>query len=696
MSSNLSLSPTNSNLPKLSNNLSNETSPYLLQHAHNPVHWQAWSPDIFTLAQQHNKPILLSIGYAACHWCHVMERESFEQKEVGDYMNAHFINVKVDREERPDVDHIYMDALQAMTGSGGWPLNIFLLPDGKPFFGGTYFPPIKMTQRASWMEVLKGVKEAFDNNLEKLQQQANQLTQHIVKTNIVASDLQTNSSNSNDSWGVDAIQEVIATKEEVALMAQRILQSADTQWGGFGNAPKFPQTFCLQMLFRSDAIHQDEASRVHAIRSIDKMIQGGIYDHVGGGFSRYSTDAQWQAPHFEKMLYDNALLLGVLAEAYQITQKEIYRKVIEDTFVFLQRELFNGEGAYFAALDADSEGIEGKFYTWSFDEIKKIIPDDLIHSFCKYYQVQPEGNWEHTNILWTQESLEEGFSEKFVTAKKNLLTERSQRIRPALDHKIILSWNNLMITALCKCYAALGNESYKNRAVENMKWVENNFIDDTASHLFHTNTNGIKKTFAFLDDYASLIKAYLDLQEITGDLSYLHKAKKWTEYVLENFIDEQNTFFYYTPQYQTDIIVRKKETYDGAQPSGNSMMCWNLYALGNFFLEPIWTAQAEKMMRMMRKMLLQYPSSFSFWGQSFALMAMGKKELVGVGPHSSELRKQILAPFLPFKWVILTPLEDATILSTKGRYSIDNQYYICFNNTCLAPVSQLSDILALI
>ena len=696
MSSNLSPSSPHSNLPKLLNNLSKETSPYLLQHAHNPVHWQAWSPEIFILSQQHNKPILLSIGYAACHWCHVMERESFEQQEVGDYMNAHFINVKVDREERPDVDHIYMDALQAMTGSGGWPLNIFLLPDGKPFYGGTYFPPIKMPQRASWMEVLKGVKEAFENNLEKLQEQANQLTQHLVNTNIVASKIQTSTPTSSDSSDLAAMNEVLATKEEVALMAQRILQSADTQWGGFGNAPKFPQTFCLQMLLRNYAIHEDEASMVHAIRSIDKMIQGGIYDHIGGGFSRYSTDTQWQAPHFEKMLYDNALLLGVLAEAYQITKKEIYRKVIDDTIVFLQRELFNGEGAYYAALDADSEGVEGKFYTWSYDEIKKIIPDELFTSFCKYYQVQPEGNWEHTNILWTQESLEIGFSENFVKAKHNLLAQRSLRIRPALDHKIILSWNNLMISAFCKCYAALGKEEYKNRAVENMNWVELNFIDDTATHLFHTNTNGIKKTFAFLDDYASLIKAYLDVQEITGDLSYLHKAKKWTEYVLENFIDEQDTFFYYTPQYQTDIIVRKKETYDGAQPSGNSMMCWNLNALGTIFLNTTWTAQAEKMMQMMRKMLLQYPSSFSFWGQSFASMAMGKKELVGVGPKCSELRKQVLAPFSPFKWIILTPQEDATILSTKGRYCIDNQYYICYNNTCLPPVSQLSDILALI
>jgi uncharacterized protein YyaL (SSP411 family) len=360
-----------------------------------------------------------------------------------------------------------------------------------------------MPQRASWMEVLRGVKEAYENNIDQLQQQANQLTQHIVGTNMVAKNF------------TQDTNEVIATKDEVALLAQRILQSADTQWGGFGNAPKFPQTFCLQMLLRNYAIHKDDASVVHAIRSIDKMIQGGIYDHVGGGFSRYSTDAQWQAPHFEKMLYDNALLLGILSEAYQITHKEIYRKVIDQTFDFLQRELFNGEGAYYAALDADSEGVEGKFYTWSYEEIKNSIPfdHDFLTTFCTYYQVSKEGNWEHTNILWTQDEIEKGFSEKWVEAKNYLLAQRSLRIRPALDHEIILSWNNLMISALCKCYAALGNENYKNRAIENMHWIENNFMDHSASYLFHANTNGDKKIVAFLDDYASLIKAYIDLQE---------------------------------------------------------------------------------------------------------------------------------------------------------------------------------------
>ncbi|MFA9206203.1 MAG: thioredoxin domain-containing protein, partial [Burkholderiaceae bacterium] len=331
--------------PKHTNSLIHETSPYLLQHAHNPVQWEPWSEHALSLAKEKNQPILLSIGYAACHWCHVMERESFEDETVAAFMSAHFICIKVDREERPDIDHIYMDALQAMTGSGGWPLNIFLLPDGKPFYGGTYFPPIAMPQRASWMDVLQGVKNAFENNYEKLVEQANELTNHIVRNVVVPVSATTVITSGDSTTGVvDNTEEPLATKEEIELIAGRILQQADTQWGGFGNAPKFPQTFVLQMLFRNYYLNKQEASVVHAIRSIDKMIQGGIYDHLAGGFARYSTDSQWQAPHFVKMFYYNAFFISVISEAYQITQKQSYNKVIEQCIHFLHSELCNEQG----------------------------------------------------------------------------------------------------------------------------------------------------------------------------------------------------------------------------------------------------------------------------------------------------------------------------------------------------------------
>ncbi len=665
---------------KFTNDLSKETSPYLLQHAHNPVQWKPWSDTLFATATAADKPILLSIGYAACHWCHVMERESFEDEAVADYMNTHFINIKVDREERPDIDHIYMDALQAMTGSGGWPLNIFLLPNGQPFYGGTYFPPNAMQNRASWMDVLKGVHAAFDSNREKLVEQATHLTAHLLQSNIKAQQSQAS--------------EVIATTEEFQMIAQRILQNADTQWGGFGAAPKFPQTFSIQVLFRNYFQNKDQGSIVHAIRSIDKMIQGGIYDHVGGGFSRYSVDAMWQAPHFEKMLYDNALILGTLAEAYQITKKPIYQDVIHATFTFLQRELFNGSGGYYAALDADSEGVEGKFYTWSYDELKAIITPEIFDAFIAYYQVTPNGNWEHTNILWTQNEIEKEWEPAWQNELKKLFDARAVRVRPALDHKVILGWNAMLIVGFCKINAATGNHLYKKAAIECMDWLESNLFHADENYFYHSIANGIPKAQAFLDDYANLIQAYIQLQEMTGDASYLFKAKKWMDYVLIHFIDEDGLYFYYTASYQKDVIIRKKESYDGAQPSGNALICSSLFYLGQVFDLTEWRKQAEKMIHSIRPSLLQYPSSFGFWAQSFYQMSTGMIELVGVGPTVYESLAALNAAFVPNSIRLMSQVQEDSIPLLKGKQGIDNQYFICKNNSCSAPLTAVELILA--
>ena len=665
---------------KFTNDLSKETSPYLLQHAHNPVQWKPWSETLFATATAADKPILLSIGYAACHWCHVMERESFEDEAVADYMNMHFINIKVDREERPDIDHIYMDALQAMTGSGGWPLNIFLLPNGQPFYGGTYFPPNAMQNRASWMDVLKGVQAAFDSNREKLVEQATHLTAHLLQSNIKVQQSQT--------------LDTIATKEEFQLIAERLLQNADTQWGGFGVAPKFPQTFSIQVLFRNYFQNKDQASIVHAIRSVDKMIQGGIYDHVGGGFSRYSVDAMWQAPHFEKMLYDNALILGTLAEAYQLTKKPIYKEVIHATFIFLQRELFNGVGGYYAALDADSEGVEGKFYTWSYAELKAVIDPTIFDDFVTYYQVTPNGNWEHTNILWTQHELEKEWEPAWQNALKKLFDTRALRIRPALDHKVILGWNAMLIVGFCKINAATGNEIYKKAAMECMDWLEANLFQADEHYFYHSVANGRPKAHAFLDDYANLIQAYIHLQEMTGDSGYLFKAKAWMDYVLLHFIDEDGLYFYYTAAYQKDVIIRKKESYDGAQPSGNALICSSLYYLGQVLDLPQWQLQAEKMIHSIRPSLLQYPGSFGFWAQSFYQMSTGTIELVGVGPTVHESLAALNAPFLPHSIRMLSQVGDDRIPLLKGKKCAENQFFICKNNSCSAPMPLVELILA--
>lgn len=674
----------NANAP-FTNELIHETSPYLLQHAHNPVQWIAWSDKIFELAQEQNKPILLSIGYAACHWCHVMERESFESEEVAAYMNAHFINVKVDREERPDVDHLYMDALQAMTGSGGWPLNIFLLSNGKPFYGGTYFPPVAMQQRASWMDVLKGVHNAYENNYEKLVEQATHLTNHLVQTNIKTIE---NLGATNLSFE--------ANKEDIHIIAQRILQNADKEWGGFGAAPKFPQTFTLQSLLRHYHVSKDPASLEQVRLSLDKMIQGGIYDHLGGGFSRYSTDAHWQAPHFEKMLYDNALLIAVLSETYQITQNETYKIIIQQIIQFLENELGNGAGAYFAALDADSEGIEGKFYTWTYEALKQHIPAEMFEDFVSYYQIQPEGNWEHTNILWTQSNFLESEKNAFKQIKNALFAIRSKRIRPALDDKIILSWNALTIIGLCKAAAALSDESLLQKAINCIQWLENNMLHAKENYFYHTHTKGKNKSYAFLDDYASLIQAYICLQEMTGELSYAYKAKQWTNYVLTHFVDEENVFFYFTAAYQQDVIIRKKDNYDGAQPSANAMMCFNLLYLANFFDAPNWRFQANKMLSAMHKRMLQYPSSFGYWVQSYFVLVFGFTELVGLGDTVKNARKELHRLFLPFKILIISKEFDSSLSLLDGKQLFDNQYFICKHGNCSLPYSNLNDFLTTI
>lgn len=664
------------------NALIHEQSPYLLQHAHNPVDWIAWSPSIFEQAQTQDKPILLSIGYAACHWCHVMERESFENEEVAQYMNAHFINVKVDREERPDVDQIYMDALQAMTGSGGWPLNIFLLPNGKPFYGGTYFPPKPIPQRASWMDVLKGVHEAFQKNKEKLIEQANHLTNHLVQTNIKLK-------KTNDPI------EIYPSLEEFDLMAKRILQNADTQWGGFGVAPKFPQTFSIQVLLRNYFANKDQSSIVHAIRSLDKMIQGGIYDHLGGGFARYSTDAQWQAPHFEKMLYDNALLIAVLSEAYQLTQKNVYKIVVQETIDFVLRELSDTNGVFFAALDADSEGEEGKFYTWSYQEIQELLPAKLCEPFCQFFQIKEAGNWEHTNIIWTTDSLEEAWREDLVAAKKLLFNHRANRIRPGTDTKILLSWNGLMLIALCKAFAITKDVQLLERAQKNIEWLTIH-MQSKHGYLFHSYTNGHPKSMAFLEDYATMIQAFIELHKATANTTYLLQAKHWMEYVQLHFQDEDGVFFYFTSDEQKEGIIRKKDSYDGATPSSNAMICLSLIHLSRLFDKPTWLEQAHKMLASMHSMVIQYPSSFGYWAQSFFQLAYGLTELVGVGENVDKNLEPFLEQFLPHVLPLWLGSEDANFPASIGKKGTDNQYFICKNNTCSTPYKEIQGILAII
>jgi uncharacterized protein YyaL (SSP411 family) len=677
---------------KYTNQLIHETSPYLLQHAHNPVNWFPWSETALAEAKGKNLPILVSIGYSACHWCHVMERESFENDAIAKIMNENFINIKIDREERPDLDHIYMDAVQAMTGSGGWPLNVFLTPDGKPFYGGTYFPPQKAYNRPSWEETLNGVIQAFKERRHEIDAQSENLTEHLLQSN---------------SFGFQKIAESeIFTKNNVDETFQSIMKSADAEWGGFGRAPKFPQTASIQFLLRYYHQTKNEKALNQALLSLDKMIEGGIYDQIGGGFARYSTDTEWLVPHFEKMLYDNALLVSVLCESYQLTKDIRYKEVIDETMDFVQRELLHPKKGFYAALDADSEGVEGKFYVWDKKEITEILKGDA-DIFCDYYDISEKGNWEEMNIPRVKQAMEIFSSAKNITVsdlkknlasgKKKLLEQRSKRVRPSLDDKIILGWNALMNTACSKAFSATGNPEYKELAIDNMNFLLHNFSAGKPNEFYHTWKNETAKYPAFLDDYAFLIEALLQLQEITADTKWLVTAKSITEFVIENFSEADTGFFFYTPVTQTDIIVRKKEVYDGAVPSGNSIMASNLWHLSILFEKQDWKQRSLDMCAALGMAITRYPTSFGNWACLLNEIVVGTNEIAIVGKGYPELLGQVLAEYIPNRVLMASdgPVSEYPLLAEKPP-SNPPQIYFCRNYTCLEPVFSLHELISLI
>ena len=668
------------------NKLINETSPYLLQHAHNPVDWYPWGDEALQKAEKENKPILVSIGYAACHWCHVMEKESFEDEATAALMNEKFVNIKIDREERPDLDHIYMDAVQAIDGHGGWPLNVFLTPGKKPFYGGTYFPPIPAFNKASWKDVLNGVADAFENRREDIEAQAENLIHHLEASN-------------NFGIGVTA-DEALFTNGEINEMASNVLRTADKTHGGFGRAPKFPQSFTIRFLLHNYFYTGNEEALKQACLSLDKMIDGGINDQLGGGFARYSTDEVWLAPHFEKMLYDNAFLVTALSDAYMITSNEKYRKAIEATLDFVERELMDPDGGFYSALDADSEGVEGKFYVWSKEEIESVLGDDA-YVFNRYYNVLEKGNWEHTNILHVTLPLEEFarnnnlevdiLKQLIDRSKEKLLLHRAKRIRPITDDKILLGWNAMMNTAYSKAFAATGNEKYRLLAVKNMEFLLEKFSDGNDGGFFHTYKNGEAKYPAFLDDYSQVIHALIHLQEITADSTFLIKVKTLVKWCNNHFSDDETVYFYFTNDQQDDVIVRKKELYDSAVPSGNSLMAWNLYYTGVVFDEPEWRERAVKMGSGLKEVIRKYPGSFGIWANFMQSLSKGVPEIAVVGGNLDSILREILRTFIPFRIVQSTPTEnkDFPLLSGKISSSVP-MIFLCKDYSCQTPVNEVS------
>ncbi|GAB3284118.1 thioredoxin domain-containing protein [Larkinella harenae] len=685
------------------NRLAQESSPYLLQHAHNPVDWFPWGPEALQKAAQENKPILVSIGYSACHWCHVMERESFENEQVARVMNNYFVCIKVDREERPDVDAIYMDAVQAMGVQGGWPLNVFLMPDAKPFYGLTYLPP------RQWINLLESVRSAFDNHRDQLADSAEGFANQL------------NMSVAEQYYLTDTAPAF--TREQLDAMYQKLATSFDPLKGGPRRAPKFPMPSIYGFLLRYYHVTQNPEALQHLRRTLDFMALGGIYDQLGGGFARYSVDDQWFAPHFEKMLYDNGQLVTLYSEAYSLAPSPLYRNTVFQTIAFLERELTSPEGGFYSALDADSEGVEGKFYTWPTAELQTILGDDF-GWFSELYHISPEGNWEEhdgvgRNILHRVVSDEDFARMQGLTAAEldvklsrshqKLMAVRDQRIRPGLDDKILCSWNGLMMKGLVTAYRVFGEVSFLALAERNARFIQEKMTNSTTGRLWHSyksspssapDGSGIATITAYLEDYAAVIDGFLALYQATFNESYLLEADRLARYTLDHFWDEQDHLFYFTDQAGEALIARKKEVFDNVIPASNSMMAHNLYTLGLLLERPIegepaYTQILDAMMGRVQSLLQQNADYLTHWAALYALRVQPTAEIAIVGPEASRLRREIDQRFYPNK--VLAGTETGSQLPLlENRTPINGQtaIYVCYNRACQLPVTQVEDAFA--
>ena len=670
----------------MANRLINEQSPYLLQHANNPVDWYPWGDEAFDKAIAEHKPLLVSIGYAACHWCHVMEHESFENEAVAAYMNEHFVCIKVDREEHPDVDHMYMDAVQAISGSGGWPLNVFVTPQRAPFYGGTYFPPRQAYNRPSWMQVLQRMTDIWTDQPEEVAQQAGQMIQHLKQ----ASQRMTLAAKDTRPADMDMCRKI----------ADNLLKQGDKEHGGFGNAPKFPGAMAISFLLEHYHFTGYGPALAHALRSLDAMIEGGIYDQLGGGFARYATDREWLIPHFEKMLYDNALLIGTLCDAYSITKEARYKSTVDETIAFIERELKDKSGGYYCALDADSEGVEGKFYTWTWEDWIALLgtSDEAV---AAYFGVTEHGNWEETNILHVAKSATEvaaafgitgeELATRIATVKQSLLAAREKRIRPMTDDKCLLSWNALYNIALCKAGVVFANDDYQQRATSHMQWMITQFY--SGEDLQHTWKNGVAKIPAKLDDYAYLAQAMLQLASATGANDLVIKASELVTIVVREFGLENTTeggFFYYTPQTQKDIPVRKIDLYDGATPSANAVMAHNLWVSGMCMEQSGWIEHARLMWRHMNDTAVRYSYSFGYWALLLQRHAVGLKTMICAGSEADQYRREVLTNYLPQVFSLTSKKEIFELPILEKKFFAGKMYiFVCTEQACLSPVSSV-------
>ncbi len=678
--------PTQNQPQQKANRLIHESSPYLLQHAYNPVDWHPWNDAALEKAKMEDKPIILSIGYSACHWCHVMERESFEIEEVAAVMNEHFICIKVDREERPDVDQIYMEAVQAMGIQGGWPLNVFLTPDQRPFFGGTYFP------RPRWMQVLQNVAATYQEKRKELEDSAEGFAQYLRESEI-------------KKYGLaeTPLEQYGNLVQLLEAVYQKFSSGFDSEKGGMQRAPKFPMPANWLFLLRYYGITKNNKALDHLKLTLNEMAYGGIYDQIGGGFARYSVDARWFAPHFEKMLYDNGQLLSLYAEAYALTGEELYKSTIAATIQFAQRELMSPEGGFYAALDADSEGEEGKFYVWTQAEIEQIVGEDA-PLICDYYNITTTGNWEGgKNILYKNmpdatfaqkhEITKDELQQRLQNARQKLLKARSQRVRPGLDDKIITGWNGLMLKGLVDAYAATGQSEYLTLALKNAQFIDQHLRKQgkDAYTLWHTYKERKADLPAYLDDYAFVADAFVSLYQVTFDEQWLHKAGQIIQHTLHHFHDEEEGFFYYTDD-QSSLIARKKEIFDNVIPSSNAAMIKNLHTLGLLLDNARYTELAENMLAQMLKLVKTEPAFLSHWANALTYFVQPTAEVAIVGPEFEAYGKQLSSHYHPHKVVCGTQSKsDLPLLQNREAVHGKTTLYVCYDKACMLPVHTVEE-----
>ena len=673
------------------NRLINETSPYLLQHANNPVDWYPWGEEALERARSEDKPILLSIGYSACHWCHVMERESFENETIAGLMNDNFVSIKVDREERPDLDQVYMQAVQMLTGSGGWPMTVFLTPEGKPFYGGTYFPPEDRQGMPGFPRLLTSIAEAYSTNRGEIDRVTKQLTTQMSQSNQV-------------SQGTSILTVDILHKAYSSLAT-----NFDYQNGGFGNAPKFPQPMTPEFLLRYYHHGYNPRALELVELTLEKMAYGGIYDQIGGGFHRYSTDAYWLVPHFEKMLYDNALLARLYLHTYLITGRALYRRVVEETLDYVLREMTDSSGGFYSAQDADSEGVEGKFFVWSPDEINSVMGDADGEVFAGYYGVTAGGNFEGKNILNIRQDPEEFAETKGLTAdqlgdiinrgSKALLEVREQRIHPMRDDKVLASWNGLMLRSFAEAAAALGRPDYLAVAIKNAEFLARSMKSD--GRLLRTYRDGQAKLLGYLEDYSFVIDGLLALYEATFDLRWLDEAVTLADSMIELFWDEGIGGFYDTGSDHETLVVRPRDVFDNAQPCGGSVASDVLLRLAVFTGNNDYSAKATVPLRSLHQAMSQSPGGTGHWLSALDFYVSPPKEIAVIGPRDDPTTQALLDTvfhrFLPNKVVmgVETPLipaddnseADIPLLAGRGMVGGLPSAYVCQNYACQLPVT---------